>query len=197
MISARTRLSRVSAAIALSFALATAPAAAAPGYLKLGDIKGEANDEGHKDQFEILSWSWETSRSAATDAGDAAAVRPGTAAPAGEKAVSKSGDRGGTEDAAISVITDKALPRLSKSPAPQGSLTAMVPAGICKSGARYPTAELGADGRVYRMSDVIVTSCSAPVSTAGGGGRPMEQISLDYSRVEVRGWDPVKKESIE
>ena len=38
---------------------------AAAGYLKLGDIKGESTDDKHKDEIEVLSWSWGTSRTGA------------------------------------------------------------------------------------------------------------------------------------
>jgi type VI secretion system secreted protein Hcp len=31
---------------------------AASAYLKIGDIKGESSDKGHKGEIEILSWSW-------------------------------------------------------------------------------------------------------------------------------------------
>ncbi|MCL2918054.1 Hcp family type VI secretion system effector [Shewanella litorisediminis] len=32
-------------------------------YLKLGDIKGESQDEGHLEEIELLAWSWGTSNS--------------------------------------------------------------------------------------------------------------------------------------
>ena len=31
---------------------------AAAAFLKIGDIKGESSDKGHKGEIEILSWSW-------------------------------------------------------------------------------------------------------------------------------------------
>ncbi|HEX6250909.1 MAG TPA: type VI secretion system tube protein Hcp [Gemmatimonadaceae bacterium] len=34
----------------------------AAGYLKLGDIKGESRDDNHKNEIEVLSWSFGTSR---------------------------------------------------------------------------------------------------------------------------------------
>lgn len=39
--------------------------AASSAYLKIGDIKGESTDDKHKDEIEILSWSWGTSEAAA------------------------------------------------------------------------------------------------------------------------------------
>jgi type VI secretion system secreted protein Hcp len=32
-------------------------------FAKLGDIKGESQDSKHKDEVEVLSWSWGVSRS--------------------------------------------------------------------------------------------------------------------------------------
>ncbi len=57
MISATPRLSRVSTAIAVLFALAAAPAVAGPAFLKFGGVDGDTKDR-HKNEIEILSWSW-------------------------------------------------------------------------------------------------------------------------------------------
>lgn len=38
---------------------------ASGGYLKIGDIKGESTDDRHKEEIDILSWSWGTSQAAA------------------------------------------------------------------------------------------------------------------------------------
>jgi type VI secretion system secreted protein Hcp len=35
------------------------------GYLKIGDIKGESTDDKHKEEIEILSWSWGASQATA------------------------------------------------------------------------------------------------------------------------------------
>ena len=243
MTSAYSRLSRVPAAIALSFALAAAPALAA-GYLKFGDIQGESRDDKHKGQIEILSWSWgetrathvaggaagkvamatardsakkgnveyewkvEEGESAPPPPGEAEITLKGAAKPTqppsvtlkrGSMAAAK-GEKGGTEDINIGVgelqemtiskSMDKSTPKLAeaaikgmvfKSPAPQGSVTTLVPAGMCKAGARYPTVELGTGEQVHMMKDVIVASCA---SAASSNSMPMEQISLNYARIE-------------
>lgn len=41
-------------------------AATTSGYLKIGDIKGESTDDNHKDEIEILSWSWGASQAGAS-----------------------------------------------------------------------------------------------------------------------------------
>lgn len=48
------------AALALSMTVGSAQGA---GYLKIGDIKGESQNEGHREEIELLSWSWGTNSS--------------------------------------------------------------------------------------------------------------------------------------
>jgi type VI secretion system secreted protein Hcp len=38
-------------------------------FLKLGDIKGESNDDKHKDELDVLSWSWGMTQSGTTHLG--------------------------------------------------------------------------------------------------------------------------------
>ena len=73
---------------------------------------------------------------------------------------------------------DKSTPLLR-----QGSMTTMVPAGTCRVGARYPTAELGTGNRVYRMTNVVVASCSVSGHGGDSSARPMESMSLNYEKV--------------
>lgn len=65
-------------------------------------------------------------------------------------------------------------------PLPTGSMTALVPAGICRLGSRYPTAEFGTPRGTYRMTEVVVVACS-PARSASGA--PMESISLNYEKI--------------
>ncbi|QYK06030.1 type VI secretion system tube protein Hcp [Shewanella zhangzhouensis] len=51
------RLGMVSA-LALGMTVGSAQGA---GYLKIGDIKGESQDDTHREEIELLSWSWGTS----------------------------------------------------------------------------------------------------------------------------------------
>ena len=107
---AHPRLSRASIATALALALAlTAAPAAAAGYLKLGDIKGEVASEG---QIEILSWSWGISQaSGKVSKIDSISIKQGTAKAKGnveygwkvEEGESAPPRPGGTEDIAIGV----------------------------------------------------------------------------------------------
>jgi len=239
MTSAPLRLSRVSTAIAVVFALAAAPAAAA-GYLKFGDIKGDVQARaGHGREIHIESFSWgatqagapfnyggggstgkvnvhdvSMSRAAAGTASkdmttkgstvgeNSAAGDPDRPLVAGRvpNTMKESGEKGGTEDINIGVgelqemtiskSSDKATPKLYesaakgkvfKSPAPKGSMSTVVPAGACRLGARYPTAELGTGDRVYTMTGVVVTGCSTAASH--DGSIPTETLSLNYDKI--------------
>jgi hypothetical protein len=218
MTSARSRLSRVSIATAL--AMLAAPAIAGPAYLKLGDIKGESTDKGHKDQIEILSWSW-GARSPAASGGEHEVemdVHVGTAPAAaeakkkgnveytwkveeGEKAAPVPGEaeitlkgaaparkvsditlKRGTTDGAAARKTPRTRTLMLAPGSSKGVVTAVIPAGICKAGARYPTAELSADGRVYRLMGVTVADCAAASS---GNAVAMETISLNYEEIKA------------
>ena len=195
MSSALTRLSRVSSAIAISFAVAAAPAAAAA-YIKLGDIKGNAAaaGSGHRGEIHIESFSWGATQvrrgggkmhqediSVAPSADGAKGgnvefewkVEEGESAPPGTTGPTSVKAAGATPGG-----TRKATPKLSE-PIARGSLTTLVPAGTCRAGARYPTAELGTGNRVYTMTGVVVAGCSA----ARSSGQPMETMSLNYTKI--------------
>ena len=62
----------------------------------------------------------------------------------------------------------------------------------CRVGTRYPKLALGGGGQMYELSDAVVTSCG---STRGDADdRPTEEVAFNYSKVQVRGWNPEKKE---
>lgn len=103
-------------------------------------------------------------------------LKRGTMAESGESAGYSGGVKVATGD-----IDGDGRADLAVAPGPgTGSLNAVVPAGMCKAGARYATAELGTEGQAYRLTDVIVSSCTA----ASGGDKPMETMSLNFTRVE-------------
>lgn len=113
MTSAITRLSRVSAGAALALAL-SAPALAAPMYLKIPDIEGESarasSDKPHIAVLEVQSWSWgETQAKPETnwkvEEGEKAAAKQLKQGSLTIKqgAAAESGEKGGTEDINIGV----------------------------------------------------------------------------------------------
>ena len=66
------------AALAAAAAVCTPPAVAATDlFLKLGDIKGESQDSKHKDEIDVLAWSWGLSQPGQSGAQNAATSRQG------------------------------------------------------------------------------------------------------------------------
>jgi type VI protein secretion system component Hcp len=202
MTSVCPRLSRLSIAFFAATALVSAPATAAA-YLKLGDIKGQSSaGPGRGGEIQIESWSWGETRVGGKmhleDISAAPKNRAKSYSSGVEREMKESGEKGGTEDMnigigelqemTISKSSDKATPKLYesaakgkvfKSPAAKGSMTTKVPAGTCKLGARYPTAELGTGEKVYTMTGVVVTGCA----TASDGSIPTETLSLNYDKI--------------
>lgn len=41
-------------------------------FIKIGDLKGEAQDQKHKDEIDVLSWNWGVSNSGSTHVGGGA-----------------------------------------------------------------------------------------------------------------------------
>jgi type VI protein secretion system component Hcp len=52
----------------------------------------------------------------------------------------------------------------------------------CRVGKRYSELEIGDGAKSFTLQDAVVSSCAS------------ESVSLNYSKVKVRGWDPEKKE---
>lgn len=134
----------------------------APVYMKLGDIKGEATDTDHKDQIEILSYSF-----GASQAGAARDVATGQAS--GKRDAASGQATGKRQHQPITIVKryDKASPMLAKAMA---------------SGEVIKEIEVSDGTTVHKLRDCVITSIS-PVSSAGGD-RPMESISLNYEKIE-------------
>lgn len=200
MTSAATRLSYVSAAIVVGIALYTSPVFGA-GYLKLGDIKGNTGaGESGGGRVAVDTWAWGKTGSRGTS--DKWFVADSFSFGV-EREMKESGEKGGTEDINIGVgelqeaTVSKSMDRantpiaqhsiIGNSPsgsAPRGSLSVKVPTGTCKVGARYPTAELGAGKRLYKMTGVVVTHCSG----ARGDDMPTETLSLNFDKITWKYW---------
>ena len=207
MTSAASRLSRVSAAIALCVALPAAPAAAAGFmYFKDSPIVGESTGSKGRDALKVESWAWGPTGSRGTR--DKWFVADSFSFGV-EREMKESGEKGGTEDMNIGVgelqemtisksmdSSSATLPRERPmtwdnvknkawtgiaGPRPRGGLSIKVPAGTCKVGARYPAAEFGTDKRVYHLAGVVVTGCSA--SASSGDSIPTETLSLNYDKI--------------
>ena len=121
-----------------------------------------------------------------TDAGGADSAA--AAAAAGGKFGAVSGVR--RDDNLASVKrTHPALVKITK-PLETGSISLNMKLAGCAVGKRYPSAVLSTPRGLYTLLDIVVASCDA----GSGGGAPTEQVTLNYAKVKVRGWDPEKKE---
>ena len=161
---------------ALAAAAMAAPAVAASNYyLKLDNPKGEsAAKAGGGTQIEILSWSW-----GATNAG-------GVRVAAGDvNGDGKADVVTAPRDSASGMPTEKrqhGWVTVSK-PIDRGSVRVKVkfPWLDCRVGAGFPDALLQNDSGRYELKEVIVSGCAT------------DGVALNYSKVTVRGWDPVTK----
>jgi len=155
-------------------------------FIKIGDIKGESVDHKHKEEFDVLAWSW-----GASNSGDA---QKGGGQGAGKVSVqdlsfTKYIDKG-SADLLLATCNGKHFP------------TAVLT--VRKAG------EKPLEYLKITMEDLIITS----LSTGGSGGedRLTENCTLNFARVKVdyveqkpdggegakpkMGWDIAKNEKI-
>jgi type VI secretion system secreted protein Hcp len=127
-------------------------------FIKIGDIKGESQDSTHKDEIDVLAWSWGMSNSGTVVGGGGGAGKAHVQDFSFTKFVDLS-----TTDLMLDTLTGKHIP--------EAKLT------VRKAGDK-PLEYL-----VITFKDVIVTS----VSTGGSGGedRLTENVSLNFAEVEV------------
>jgi type VI secretion system secreted protein Hcp len=128
-------------------------------FAKLGDIKGESQDDKHKEEIEILSWSW-----GVTNAADLKG--PGSGAGSGKASF---------HDFSFTHSIDKASPLLLKACATGQHLKE---ATITRRKAGKGQQEF----LIIKMNDVIITSVSEGDSGAGGLA---ETVSLTFSKVAL------------
>jgi type VI secretion system secreted protein Hcp len=127
-------------------------------FAKLGDIKGEAIDDKHKDEIEVLSWSW-----GVTKTGPRAG---GTGRGSGKATFS---------DFTFTHKIDKASPLLLNGCATGQHLK---DATITRRKAGKGQQEF----LVIKMSDVIITSVN---ETDDSGGDQSETVTLAFAKVDV------------
>jgi type VI secretion system secreted protein Hcp len=127
-------------------------------FAKLGDIKGESVDVKHKDEIELLSWSWGVSNSL-------------HASGSGGGGAGKASFR----DLSFTHKVDKASPLLLR-----GCATGqhMKEATITRRKAGKGQQEF----LVIKMSDVIITSVAEGDQS---GGDQVETVTLAFSKVDL------------
>ena len=128
-------------------------------FVKIGALKGEAQDSKHKDEIDVLSWNWGMSNSGS--------AHQGGGAGAGKVSV---------QDLSFTKYLDKSSPDLMLACCngkhfPKATLT------VRKAG------ENPLEYLLVTVEELIVTS----VSTGGSGGedRLTENVTLNFARVKV------------
>ena len=129
-------------------------------FAKIGDIKGESLDSKHKDEVEVLSWSWGVSQSGS--------IRTGGGGGGEGKAT--------FNDFNFTHHVDKASPLLLKACATgehikDGTIT------VRKAGKGQQ------EFLIIKMNDVIVTSVA--VSGSGDTAATVESIALRFGKVDL------------
>lgn len=128
-------------------------------FARIGAIKGESRDARHKDEIDVLSWSWGVSH-------------PAVASPGGG---------GGAGKASFSDLTfthrvDRASPLLMKACA-TGEHVKDATITVRKAGKGQQ------EYLVVTLSDVVVTSVSLSVDTAGDAAG--EVVTLAFAKVDL------------
>lgn len=127
-------------------------------FAKLGDIQGESLDDKHRDEIEVMSWSWGVSQSA-------------PASPGG-------GGSGKTtfHDFNFTHTVDKASPNLLKACA-TGAHLKEATITVRKAG------NAAQDYMIIKMSDVLVTGVAA--SGSADGATTAEHVTLQFGKVQL------------
>ena len=128
-------------------------------FAKIGDIKGESFDSKHKDEVEVLSWSW-------------GVTNPGTI---------RGGSGGGTGKATFNDFNfthhiDKASPSLLKACA-TGKHIKEATFTVRKAGKGQQ------EFLIIKMSDIIITGVSP--SGTGDGAATAEHVALQFAKVDL------------
>src|SRR5262249_14733397 len=126
-------------------------------FAKLGDIKGESTDSKHKDEIEVLSYSWGVTQTGSIGTGGGAGAGKAT-----------------FQDLSIGHKFDKAAPKLLQGCA-TGEHLKEATITFRKAGERQQ------DFLIIKMNDVIITGVvqGAPSSEAGS-----ETVRLEFAKVD-------------
>jgi type VI secretion system secreted protein Hcp len=126
-------------------------------FAKIGDIKGESADDKHKDEIEVLSFSWGVANTATTGGGGGGA------------------GRATFHDLSFTHTIDKASPRLLQACATGSHLPE---ATITHRKAGKGQQEF----LIIKMNDIIITGVS--LADSGGGGTS-ENVTLAFAKIDL------------
>jgi type VI secretion system secreted protein Hcp len=160
-----------------------AGAASVDYFLKIDGIDGESTDDKHKNEIEILSYSWGLSQAGAQSAGGGGGAGKAT-----------------FKEFTFKKTIDKTSPLLMKACASGQHIKEAI-MQVRKAGASEDYYEI-------RLTDVL---CSSLMQNGESGQLPMEQISFNYEKIEFKymaqdrdgttvpvtaGWDLAKNKGI-
>jgi type VI secretion system secreted protein Hcp len=128
-------------------------------FAKIGDIKGETTDDKHKDEIDVLSYSWGVTQS-------------GTMAFGGGGGAGKAQ----FSDFSFTTYTSKASPSLFLACA-SGQHIKEATITVRKAGGDQKQ-----DYLILKMTDVLVSSYNT--SGSSGADRPTESLSMVYAKIE-------------
>jgi len=126
-------------------------------FIKIGDIKGESQDDKHKEEIDVLAWSWGMSQSGTT--------HMGSGSGAGKVAV---------QDISFTKQVDKSTPVLMQA-CSSGKHYGEAKLVVRKAG------ESPLEYVTITMTDVIITSISGGGS--GGDDTLTENVTLNFGAV--------------
>ena len=144
--------------------------AAVDSFLKIDSIPGESKDKAHPDEIEVLSWSWGIARQ--VESSSTGGSRTGAAANFGDLSYTK--------------FVDKSTPLIMLKVA-NGEHFEVATLSIRQSG------ESTFDFFVITMKKVIVSSVST--GSSAGEDRLTENVSLNFSEVEIKYTETVEGKS--
>jgi type VI secretion system secreted protein Hcp len=129
-------------------------------FIKIGDIKGESQDKTHKDEIEVLNWSWGMSQSGN--------MHTGTGGGAGKVSI---------QDMSLTKFVDKATPNLMMH-CSSGKHVPKVTLTVRKAGGDSQVEYL-----IINLEEVLISS----LSTGGSGNddRLIENVTLNFAKVTV------------
>ncbi|WGS45882.1 type VI secretion system tube protein Hcp [Burkholderia sp. JSH-S8] len=128
-------------------------------FLKINGIDGESEDANHKNEIEVLSWSWQVAQQSNMHAGSGGGAGRAT-----------------VDDLTFEHYVDRATPNLT-----QYCLT-----GKHIDEAKLVVRKAGGSPLEYikfTMNDVLVTSV-APMGVSDSESRPRETVRLSFSRIK-------------
>jgi len=132
---------------------------AADMFIKLGDIKGESQDSVHKEEIEVMSWSWGCAQNGTTHSGTGGGT--GTAS---------------VQDLTFSKYLDKSSPTIVQSCC-QGKHMPEVVITMRKAGGKEPVEYMK-----VTLNEVLISNYSIGL---GGGDQAIENVSLNFAHFKI------------